>query len=239
MTLTAILVEDEYLAREELKYLIGKYSDIEIKAEFGDGLEALQYLQLHTVDVAFLDINLPSINGMVLAKSLYNFKTPPKLIFTTAYKEHAADAFEIEAFDYILKPFTENRVKKSLDKLGVDSLTESGPITNKESLNLYLGDRIRMVDVSDIIFAAANGKTTDVQTIHGLFTSPLMLSDLIEKYEQGNFFKAHRSYWVNLDKIEEIIPWASATYRLKMHNSDTLIPVSRSNIKAFRQRLAL
>ncbi|OBT07894.1 DNA-binding response regulator [Vibrio sp. UCD-FRSSP16_10] len=239
MTHTAILVEDEYLAREELKYLIGKYSDIQIVAEFGDGLQALEYLQLNRVDIAFLDINLPSINGMVLAKSLYNFKNPPKLIFTTAYKEHAVDAFEIDAFDYILKPFTEDRVKKSLDKLCASPIQASPNALNKVTVDLYLGDRIRMVEITDIIFAAANGKITEVDTIHGQFTSPLMLSDLIEKSGHSRFFKVHRSYWINLDRVEEIIPWASGTYRLKMQRNESLIPVSRSNIKEFRQCLGL
>ncbi|WP_315972406.1 LytR/AlgR family response regulator transcription factor [Vibrio gallicus] len=246
MMTTAILVEDEYLAREELKYLINKYSSIEIVAEFDDGLQALEYLQDAEIDIAFLDINLPSVNGMLLAKSLYNSKCPPKIIFTTAYREHAAEAFEIEAFDYILKPFSEVRVQKTLEKLTQQQVeTSCAPELTpsnsdvKESLNLYQNNRIRIMPVTDIILACANGKITDVETIHGLFTSPMMLSDFVEQTNNPRFFRAHRSYWINLDKIEEIIPWASSTYRIKLNRSDTLVPVSRSNIKPFRELMGL
>ncbi|MCY9852545.1 LytR/AlgR family response regulator transcription factor [Vibrio mediterranei] len=235
---TAILVEDEYLASEELKYLIHKYSDLELVGEFDDGLKAFEYLQSAQVDVAFLDINVPSINGMLLAKSLYNSKSQPKIIFTTAYREHAAEAFEIEAFDYLLKPYTEERVQKTLQKL-----SQKLPLTNNQlsgnSITLYQGSRIRVIEKSDIIFAEADGKITQVLTTHGIFSSPVMFSEFVEKNKTTRFFKAHRSFWVNLDKIEEITPWHSGTYRIKLRGSDKQIPVSRSNIKAFRDSIGL
>ncbi|GAM77893.1 hypothetical response regulatory protein ypdB [Vibrio ishigakensis] len=230
---TAILVEDEYLAAEELKYLIQKYSDLELVAEFDDGLNALEYLQTAKIDVAFLDINVPSINGMLLAKSLYNSKSQPKIIFTTAYKEHAAEAFEIEAFDYLLKPYTEERVQKTLQKLN-EKLVPTPTVATSSSVNLYQGSRIRVVDVNDIIFAEASGKLTEVITEYGEFTAPLMLSEFVEKHQCSGFFKAHRSYWINLNKIDEITPWHSGTYRITLKGSNKQIPVSRSNIKAFR-----
>ncbi|CAM4177933.1 LytR/AlgR family response regulator transcription factor [Vibrio neonatus] len=237
---TAIVVEDEYLACEELKYLIRKYSDLNIIAEFSDGLQALEFLQSTQVDVAFLDINIPSINGMILAKSLYNSKSQPAIIFTTAYKEHAAEAFEIEAFDYLLKPYTEDRVEKTLNKLTTELADSDAPsLASDSSVNLYQGSRIRVIEVNDILFASANGKITDIETLHGAFTSPMMLSEFVEKVDNAKFFKAHRSYWVNLEKIEEITPWHSGTYRLKCKGVATQIPVSRSNIKEFRERMGL
>ena len=101
----AIVVDDEFLAREELKYFINNFSNIEIAAEFEDGIEVLKYIQNNEVDVIFLDINIPSLDGVLLAKSISKFTKKPFIVFITAYKEHAADAFEIEAFDYILKPY--------------------------------------------------------------------------------------------------------------------------------------
>lgn len=238
----AILVEDEYLAREELKYLISKYSTIEIIAEFDDGLKALEYIQGQEVDIAFLDINVPSINGMLLAKSLYNSKCPPKIIFTTAYREHAAEAFDIEAFDYILKPYSEVRVQKTLQKIELQSTTlptNQSASDPKININLYQNNRIRITPVTDIVIASANGKITEVETQHGLFTSPMMLSDFVNQVDNSGFFRAHRSYWINLSKIVEIIPWASSTYRIKLKGTDTLVPVSRSNIKPFRDLMGL
>ena len=234
---SAILVEDEYLAAEELKYLIEKLSELNIVATFDNGLDALEYIQTNQFDVAFLDINIPSINGMLLAKSLQNFKLSPEILFTTAYKEHAAEAFEIEAFDYLLKPYSEERVKKCLKRL--TNKLNGSLNTSPASITLYQDARIRLVDIRDIIYAEANGKTTTIHTTHGIFTAPIMLSEFIEKNSTPQFFKAHRSYWVNLDKVEEITPWHSSTYRIKLLGSDKLVPVSRSNIKTFRDRIGL
>ncbi|MGL5556024.1 MAG: response regulator, partial [Aeromonas veronii] len=108
--LKAIIVEDEYLAREELIYLVNQHSQIEIVASFEDGLEAFKYLQDHEVDVVFLDIQIPSIDGLLLAKNLHKSSHPPHIVFVTAYKEFAVEAFELEAFDYILKPYNEPRI---------------------------------------------------------------------------------------------------------------------------------
>lgn len=109
--LKALIVEDEYLAREELQYLISTHSQIDVVASFDDGLEAFKYLQSHKVDIVFLDINIPSIDGMLLARNIHQFQHKPHIVFTTAYKEYAVDAFELEAFDYLLKPISETRVK--------------------------------------------------------------------------------------------------------------------------------
>lgn len=106
----AIIVEDEIPAREELAYLIETYSGIEITDCFEDGLDVLKFLQEHETDAIFLDINIPSLDGMLLAGSISKFAHKPYIIFTTAYKEHAVQAFELEAFDYILKPYEEKEL---------------------------------------------------------------------------------------------------------------------------------
>ncbi|WP_017814707.1 LytR/AlgR family response regulator transcription factor [Paenibacillus shenyangensis] len=113
----AIVVEDEFLARQELEYYIKTYSSIEIAGSFDDGLDVLKYVQNHEVDAIFLDINIPSLDGVLLAHNISKFSRKPYIIFITAYKEHAAEAFEIEAFDYILKPYSESRITSMLRKL--------------------------------------------------------------------------------------------------------------------------
>lgn len=113
----AIIVEDEFLAQEELSYLINQHSNITIGATFDDGLDVLKYLQNHQVDAIFLDINIPSLDGVLLAQNISKFTHKPYIIFITAYKEHAVEAFEIEAFDYILKPYHESRIVTMLQKL--------------------------------------------------------------------------------------------------------------------------
>ncbi len=113
----AIVVEDEFLARQELEYYIQTYSNIEITGSFEDGLDVLRYVQDHEIDAIFLDINIPSLDGVLLAHNISKFSRKPYIIFITAYKEHAAEAFEIEAFDYILKPYSESRITSMLHKL--------------------------------------------------------------------------------------------------------------------------
>ncbi|WP_145045427.1 LytTR family DNA-binding domain-containing protein [Paenibacillus xylanexedens] len=113
----ALIVEDEILASEELNYLIQEHSQIEVVACLEDGLDVLKFLQEQEVDVIFLDINIPSLDGMTLAHHIGKFARKPYIVFTTAYKEHAVEAFELEALDYILKPYDEKRIAAMLNKL--------------------------------------------------------------------------------------------------------------------------
>ncbi len=165
----AIIVEDEVLARQELAFLVGAHSGIRIAAEFEDGLDALKYLQTEEVDVIFLDINIPSIDGVLLAQNISRFSVKPYIVFITAYKEHAAEAFEIEAFDYILKPYSETRIKTMLHKLegafaarGRQGEEERTKLSDK--VNLWKNEKIIVVDADEIYYASAQEKTTSVIT---------------------------------------------------------------------------
>ncbi|EPZ55363.1 response regulator [[Clostridium] sordellii ATCC 9714] len=120
--MNCIIVEDEFPAREELKYFIKNHSDIEIINEFENGLDVLKFIQENNVDVIFLDINIPMLDGMLLAKTINKFKSKPKVVFITAYKEYAVDAFELEVFDYVLKPYSDQRIINTLKKLKIVSL---------------------------------------------------------------------------------------------------------------------
>lgn len=239
--LKALIVEDEYLAREELTYLIERHSNIQIIATFDDGLEAFKYLQTNKVDIVFLDINVPSIDGMLLARNIHQFSEKPHIVFTTAYKEFAVDAFELEAFDYILKPLNENRIIGLLAKL--EATYQSQAIAPEKvrakTINLIKDNRIFVTAVDDIYYAVANEKVTNVFTKEDAFIVPFSMSELINRLPEDKFFRSHRSYCVNIDKIQEIIPWMNCTYQLKVHDIDSEIPVSRSNIKVFRELMKL
>ncbi|MGO1298483.1 MAG: LytR/AlgR family response regulator transcription factor, partial [Vibrio sp.] len=176
--LRAIIVEDEYLAREELCYLVKTYSDIDVVTSFADGLEAFKYLQQNQVDVVFLDINIPSIDGMLLARNIHQSAQSPLIVFTTAYKEFAVDAFELEAFDYLLKPINEERVKRVLSKLEETSAASRGVTSSDEQtakptmINLMHEGRIRVSGVDQVRYAVAHEKTTLVYTAEGEFSVP-------------------------------------------------------------------
>lgn len=237
--MNAIVVDDEFLAREELKYFIKNFSNIDIKGEFEDGVEVLKYLQENKVDVIFLDINIPLLDGVVLAKSISKFSEKPYIVFITAYKEYASEAFEIEAFDYILKPFDEKRIISMLKKIEND-FEEKNERKNRvdkkliNKINVWKDEKIIIVDISDINYCEASERTTDVYTNEGKYSVNMSISEFYETLPKDIFFKTHRSYIVNLTKIKEIIPWFNNTYNLKLKDMEDNIPVSRSHIKDFR-----
>lgn len=235
MRLNALIVEDEYLAREELTYLIEKHSTINIVAAFDDGLDAFKFLQSNKVDVVFLDINIPSIDGMLLARNIAQFLHKPQIVFTTAYKEYAVDAFELEAVDYLLKPLNEQRVMGVLTKLHTRA-QEQQPTVNirNHSINLMHNNRIHVTAISDICCAIANEKVTHVYTAEGCFIAPVTISELMLRLPANDFFRCHRSYCININDVKEIIPWVNSTYMIKLAHIEQHIPVSRSNLKAFR-----
>jgi len=240
--LKALIVEDEYLAREELAYLVETYSNIKIVAAFEDGLDAFKYLQSNKVDIAFLDIQIPSIDGMLLARNIHQFAQKPHIVFTTAYKEFAVDAFELEAFDYILKPLNEQRVIGLLNKLEAAQQSKASvglEMMRSKTVNLTKDNRIRVTQVDEIYYAEACEKVTNVYTGDGVFIAPYSISELMERLPEERFFRTHRSFCVQLEKIKEIIPWMNSTYMLKMCDLDGEVPVSRSNIKRFRELMQL
>lgn len=231
-----IIVEDEFIAREELKYFIKNFSNIEIAGEFEDGIEVLKFLQNNKIDVIFLDINIGSIDGVVIAKNLSHFSEKPYIVFITAYKEHAVEAFEIEAFDYILKPYEESRIKSMLKKLELSYNSKNGElhtITNR--INLFKNDKIIVTNIDDIYYCEAKDRETCVLTKNEEYIVKMPISEFYETLSKEMFFKCHRSYIVNLTKIKEIIPWFNNTYNLRLKDIQKEIPVSRSNVKNFKQ----
>ncbi len=241
----AIIVEDEFPAREELKYFIDNFSSIEVINEFDNGVEVLKFIQENSVDVIFLDINIPMLDGMLLAKTVRQFKKSPKIVFITAYKEHAVDAFELEAFDYILKPYSDDRIISMLKKLEKsDTLDESVTISeeainenkkNLSSVSLWKNDKLIVVNIEDIYYCEARERETIVFTKDNEYIVKGCIKDFEKNLGKELFFKTHRSFIVNVHKIKEIIPWFNSTYKLKLKDIDTEIPVSRSNIKEFRK----
>lgn len=241
----AIIVEDEILAQQELSWLINNHSKIEIVGTFEDGLDVLKYLQHHTVDAIFLDINIPSLDGVLLAQNISKFANKPFIVFITAWKEHAVEAFELEAFDYILKPWQESRIISMLQKLEAASQQQASPHsaapTSRENatINLIKDERIIVTDINDIYYAEAHEKMTFVYTKREAYVMPMNITEFFSRLPEGHFFRCHRSYCVNLNKIREIEPWFNNTYILRLRDLDFQVPVSRSRVKEFRQLMRL
>lgn len=234
----AIIVEDEFPAREELKYFINNFSDIEIISEFDNGIDVLKFMQKNKIDVIFLDINIPMFDGMLLAKTINQFKNKPKIVFITAYKEHAVDAFELDAFDYILKPYSEERIVSTLNKLQqintVKQELENRQVTSSNII-LWKDNKLVVMNINDIYYCEARERETLVYTKENEYISKKSILEFEKKLSLDKFLKIHRSYIVNIAKIKEIIPWFNSTYKLKLNDMDNEVYVSRSKIKEFRK----
>lgn len=246
--MNGIIVEDELPAKEELQFLIETYSSIEITNTFTDGLDVLKFLQENETDVIFLDINIPSLDGMLLASNISKFKKKPYIIFTTAYEQHAAQAFELDAFDYILKPYDEKRIAAVLKKLETAYQRDRQPAAavkpaaaphKQTRINLKKDEKIIVTDAGDIYYAEASEKETFVYTKKERYTIHESISDFYQELPKDQFFRCHRSYIVNLSKIHEIVQWFNQTYLLRLDDCDAEIPVSRTNVKTFRQLMHL
>ncbi|MCU5772869.1 LytTR family DNA-binding domain-containing protein [Erwiniaceae bacterium BAC15a-03b] len=245
--MNAIIVEDEFLAQQELSWLIQQHSQIKIAASFDDGLDVLKYLQNHQVDVIFLDINIPSLDGVLLAQNISKFAHKPLIVFITAYKEHAVEAFELEAFDYILKPYHESRIVTMLRKLEsshqqnqqAQTAGAHAPRNAAMTINLEKDERIIVTDIDDIYYAEAHEKMTFVYTRREEYVMSMNITEFCSRLPEEYFFRCHRSWCVNLSKIREIEPWFNNTYILKLRDLDFQVPVSRSKVKEFRQLMRL
>ncbi|GAA3651993.1 LytR/AlgR family response regulator transcription factor [Asaccharospora irregularis] len=238
----AIIVEDEYPARKELRYFIENNSNIEVINEFSNGLDVLEFIQENLVDVIFLDINIPKLDGMLLAKTINKFSKKPKIVFITAYEKYAVDAFSVEAFDYILKPYSEDRIimmLKKLENIKEDTNKEERISEIKNKISLWKNNKIYVVDVEDIYYCQAQERYTYVYTEKDQFILRESISEVEKTINSKYFFKSHRSYLVNLTKIEEIVPWFNNTYILKLKGGEFEVTVSRSKMKEFKELMNL
>ena len=243
MKINVMIAEDEYLAREELIYMLEKEKDITLcpSAETGEELVEL-YLE-HKPDVLFLDIEMPGISGVEVAKQIMkSTNNPPLFVFTTAYDAYAIDAFEIEAVDYLLKPFDQVRLHQAMERVRkrlLDSSESSTHIPGKSSSKLLIDDGEKMIVLSpdSIYYAVPSQRMLEIHTENEVIESKMTLQELEKKLEGRSFFRTHRSYLVNLNHILEITPWFNGAYNITLKNKEkTTIPVSRSARKALFEK---
>ena len=235
--INCIIVEDELPAREELKYFLNEEKEIKLIAEFDNPLDTLNFLENNTADVIFLDINMPDMNGISLGKIITKMYPDMKIVFITAYKDYAVDAFEIKAFDYLLKPYSESRIKnllKSLTNIKTEN-TNSVKNTNLKKITVNIGERLYVISLNDIDYIEASEKETLIFSNEKKYVSKIKISKWEEMLKGDNFYRCHRSFIVNLDKITEIEQWFNSSWIIKIKNYVTAIPVSRNNIKELKK----
>lgn len=320
MPLTALIIDDEPLARQELQYLLDRAGDVTVLAQGSNGIEAVDLIRTHKPDVVFLDVRMPGLDGFAVLKKLMALDRKarlPQVVFATAFDQYAVKAFEVNAVDYLLKPFDSNRVVKTLEKVRArvgevrepsaepDEIkpshepshhrTKSDPhepartavvhrgkdgvprkrlwdtaeakldalLRMVEEQAAAIGDRVShatrtaddsesrrsgkvvvkaqsrllLVDQRDVCFASIDeGRITVVtKTLEGE-SNVRTLEELMDQLDPDTFWRAHRSYVVNIEHIREVVPWFKSSYQLRMDDrKNTEIPVSRSQTRRLRE----
>ena len=235
--ISCIIVEDELPAREELKYFLNEEKEIKLIAEFDNPLDTLNFLENNTTDVIFLDISMPDMNGISLGKIVTKMYPNMKIVFITAYKDYAVDAFEIKAFDYLLKPYSETRIRNLLKSL-VNRETEvisSIKNSNLKKITVNIDEGLYVISLNDVDYIEASEKETLIFSNQKKYISKIKISKWEEMLKGYNFYRCHRSFIINLDKITEIEQWFNSSWIIKIKNYTTAIPVSRNNIKELKE----
>ncbi|HEX5413117.1 MAG TPA: LytTR family DNA-binding domain-containing protein [Terriglobia bacterium] len=257
MTISALIVDDEQPARDELAYLLKNFPEVEIVGQGKNGVEAVSLVRELSPDLVFLDVQMPGLDGFGVIKKLLNRNTQlPYFVFVTAYDHYAVRAFEVNAVDYLLKPIERHRLEKALQRVSgmmeaseaafqkLDRLVqmiEERPGGQSSKLVVKSGNRMVLVDAADIIYATIDDGIIRIVTkdLDGQ-SNYRTVEELQNNLDPNTFWRVHRSYLVNINRIKEVVPWFKSSYQLKMQDrQETEIPVSRAQTRKLRELLNL
>ncbi len=261
MPLTALIVDDEQLARDELHFLLRHMEDVHVVAQGKNGVEAVNLIKEHAPDLVFLDVQMPGLDGFGVIKKLLDRKLAmPQFIFATAFDQYAVKAFEVNAVDYLLKPFDKKRVVQAVEKVRARKRDagQNAPADRIETLVKLLeaqkpgqaktskvmirsAGRLMLVDQKDICFASIEDGVISVFTVHMEGQSNCRtLEELLDGLDPHQFWRAHRGFVVNINRIKEVVPWFKSSYQLRMDDKkQTEVPVSRAQTKRLRELFGL
>ncbi len=254
-TISTILVDDERLACDELAYLLRDFADVELIATAANGVEAVKLIEDLEPDLVFLDVQMPGLDGMSVIQKLREKEVPlPHFVLATAYDQYALEAFRLEALDYILKPIEKDRLAVTVErarrllaekngKAAVAELAAGAPKTTFQRSKLLVrsSNRNFIVDAQDIIYATIeDGLITVVATNLEGESNYRTIEEMQSNLDPDVFWRVHRSFLVNINRIKEVIPWFKSSFQLRMDDKKhTEIPVSRVQTKRLRSLLKL
>jgi two-component system response regulator LytT len=256
MPINVIIVDDEKPARDELAYLLKSIQEVNLIGQGKNGVDALALIKEHSPDLVFLDVQMPGLDGFGVLKKLVERKMKmPHVVFATAFDQYAVQAFDVNAVDYVLKPFDKSRIAKAIQRARKMMETQTSATDRLEQLVSQLGaarqnppspavkvlittqQRLLLVNAEDMIFASIDGGmiTVIARDLEG-GSNYRTLEEMEEALASDVFWRPHRSYLVNIHHIKEVIPWFKSTYMLKMNDKKhTQVPVSRSQTKRLRE----
>jgi two-component system LytT family response regulator/two-component system response regulator LytT len=253
-TISTLVVDDEQLAREELSYLLKDFPEIEVQETAANGLEAVKLIEDLEPDLVFLDVQMPGLDGLgVIRQIREKGGHVPHFVLVTAFDQYALEAFRVEALDYVLKPVQKERLGESVARARrivedrqqseLKSLEAPSPkgMLQRTKLLVRSNNRNLIVDANDLIYATIDDGLITVVTTHTEGHSNYRtIEELQSNLDPNLFWRVHRSFLVNINRIREVVPWFKSSFQLKMDDKkQTEIPVSRIQTKRLRALLKL
>jgi two-component system, LytTR family, response regulator LytT len=257
MPINTLIIDDEKPARDELAYLLKAFPEINLVGQGKNGLDAVSLIKEHSPDLVFLDVQMPGLDGFGVIKKLVERKVRvPQIVFATAYDHYAVHAFEVNAVDYVLKPFDKGRLAKAIQRAKKMVDANASPVDRLETLVGQLGTakgpqpvkllvkvqgRLILVDADDLVYAGIQDGTITIyaRDFEGV-SNYRTIEELQAALDADVFWRAHRSYLVNINHIKEVVPWFKSSYMLKMNDKrQSEVPVSRAQTKRLRELLKL
>lgn len=260
MAINTIIVDDEKPAREELAFLLRSFPEVNLIGQGKNGVEAVSLIKEHAPDLVFLDVQMPGLDGFGVLKKLVERKMKmPHVVFATAFDQYAVKAFDVNAVDYVLKPFDRGRISKALQRArkALDSETSTtekleqlvsqmgqlGPREKPERVKVLVKvqQRLLLVDAEEMIFATIDGGEIYIvaRNIEGT-SNYRTLDELQAALDTDTFIRPHRSFLVNVRFVREVVPWFNNSYMLKLEDKkNTQVPVSRPQAKRLRELFRL
>lgn len=235
MPIETLIVDDERLARQRLRRMLETQPDIALVGECGSGREAAEFLDRQPVDLMFLDIQMPEMDGFALLESRMIMRSP-MVVFVTAHDVHAVRAFEVNALDYLLKPFDEDRIEKCLQRVRAHhDMQQKGPSNFKSRPNrlaVRSSGKVFFVKMEDIDWVEAADNYIVLHLAHETHILRETMNSIQGRLDPAKFIRVHRSRIVNVERIKELQPWFHGEYLIVL-NDGTQLTLSRS----YREKL--
>lgn len=232
------IVDDELLARQELRYILEQHEEIDVVGDAENLNILIEEEAFSSIDCLFLDIELQNANGMDIAQNLLHHPNCPLIIFATAYDHYALKAFDVNAVDYILKPFDDVRIQltiqKALQHFNKKKSLEKKQFEPIEKIAVTSEDRIALVKLADILYFTSEESKTIAVTSKKSYTVTDSLMTLEKKLAHQQFMRVHRAFLINTDHLQELEPWGTSKYNVILNN-DVAISVSRMYVKSVRK----
>lgn len=238
MTLRAIVVDDEPLARDELKFMLGQCEGVEVVGEARNANEAQVLCEEQQPHVAFLDLRMPGPDGVALAETLMAKAPDLKVVIVSAHDEGALRAFEARIADYLLKPVRLERLRQAVERVRSRSSGVSGTHERVDRIAVRRRDAYVVLDLSDVVYFEVKDELVWAVTAGDRFAIDKTLATLEEELDPELFFRSHRGFIVRLDRVRAIEPVGAGTYQLVLDHPETpKAPLARERAKKLRERI--